>query len=267
MSSIFDINLISIIILSLLAIIGIKLNLNKHYRTGLLIFSLIFIGFYLKECICPIGAFQYLAIDFKNVLSFDNLNFLLLFTVPIVFTIFFGRIYCSYVCPMGAYQEFLFRLGTKLKINKGTVSLGKLKFLLYFKYFFMISIIVFSVITGVAVFCNFDPFFALFNLNGSKLAFTLLGILSFLSLLKSRIWCRVVCPYGALLSLVSFGTSFLSKKLNIKIGTPHIAKTCKSCKLCKNNCTVGAIENDTIDSSECISCGMCKNVCKFNSIK
>lgn len=267
MSSIFDINLISIIVLSILAVIVLKLNLNKFYRIGLLIISTGYIGFYLKECICPIGAFQYLAIGYKNIFSKDNLNFILLFTVPIIFTILFGRIYCGTVCPMGAFQELLFKIGKKLKLNKGDTSLGRFEPLLYFKYFFMIGIIVFSIGTGIAVFCSFDPFFALFNLNGSKLAFTLLGIVTILSLFKSRLWCRIVCPYGALLGIAALITTHVSKKVNFRFGAPIIDDSCKNCKMCNNKCVMGAIDNKIIDTSECISCGLCKKVCKFNSIK
>lgn len=267
MKDIFDINLISIIVLSLLSIVAIKYKISKYYRVGLLITSLVYIGFYLKECICPIGAFQYLAIDFRNIFSKDNLNFLLLFIVPIIFTIFFGRIYCSTVCPMGAYQELLFKLGKKLKINNGNSSLGKFKILVYFKYFFMVTIIVFSVITGVAVFCGFDPFFSLFNFSGTTLSFILLGLVTIVSLFKPRLWCRIICPYGALLGITSLMTNVFSKKTKVKLGAPVIGHNCKNCKLCNKSCIVGAIENKSIDSSECISCGNCKKVCKFDSIK
>lgn len=266
MLEIFDINLISIIILLALSIITIKLNLNSKYRIGLLIVSLLYVGFYLKECICPIGAFQYLAIDYKNIFTKDNLNFLLLFSLPIFVTIIWGRVYCGSVCPMGAYQELLFKLGTKLKINKGKTSLGKFKFLTYFKYFFMVGIITFSIISGVAVFCGLDPFYALFNFQGTTLSYTLLALVTIVSLFHSRLWCRIVCPYGALLGIFSRMSSALNK-LNLNFGNPKILSNCTNCKACHKPCITGAIENKKIDSLECISCGMCKKICKFNSIK
>lgn len=266
MLEIFDINLISIIILLILSIVAIKLNLNTKYRFGLLIISLFYIGFYLKECICPIGAFQYLAIDYRNLFTKDNINFLLLFFIPIFVTLIWGRVYCGSVCPMGAYQELLFKLGTKLKFNKGKSSLGKFKYLTYFKYFFMVGIITFSIISGVAVFCGLDPFYALFNFQGTILSYSLLAIVTIASLLQSRLWCRIVCPYGALLGIFSKIGSTLNKS-DLSLGNPKILKSCIGCNACHKNCITDAIEDKKIDSLECISCGVCKKTCKFNSIK
>jgi len=267
MAEIFDINLISLIIMLILAIIVFKFNLSNRYRIGLLTISLIYVGFYLKECICPIGAFQYLAMGYKDIFNKDNINFLLLFGLPIIVTIFWGRVYCGAVCPMGAYQELLFKIGTKLKINKGNTSLGKFKVLTYFKYFFMVGIITFSIISGVAVFCGIDPFYVLFNFDGKPLAIGLLILVTIISLFKSRIWCRVVCPYGALLGIFGGISEFWGEKFKFGIGNPKIDKTCVNCKICNKNCITGAIENKKIDSLECISCGVCKKSCKFNSVK
>lgn len=241
-----------------------KLNAPRIYRIVTLIVSLVFLGFYLKGYLCPIGAFQNIAILKKDIFLTENLTTLLLFIIPSAFIIFGGRIFCGSVCPMGSLQELLFNLGTKLKLNRGGSGKSIPDFMHYFKYFFMTGIITFTLILGIPVFCGIDPFQTLFSFSGTVVSIVLLVMVTLVSLFISRFWCRVVCPYGAFLALLSE----ILRLLKIKTGSPKIdADSCKSCSLCSNNCPVHAIHSNVIDSAECISCGKCKTVCHFKSCK
>ena len=52
------------------------------------------------------------------------LNFLVVLAL-IVFTLIFGRIYCSVICPLGVFQDMVAWFGRKAKKNRYTYSEGK----------------------------------------------------------------------------------------------------------------------------------------------
>lgn len=68
-----------------------------------------------------------------------------------------------------------------------------------------------------------------------------------------RFWCRVLCPLGALLGLISRFSPFGRR----------IDDTCTSCTLCGANCRMEAIEEDFTRTrrSECILCLECAQLC------
>jgi len=79
-------------------------------RNGLLLLtiaSLIWFGFVRGGCVCAIGATQNVALaasDPNYAVPFAVVCF---FTLPLAFTLFFGRTFCAAVCPLGAIQELV----------------------------------------------------------------------------------------------------------------------------------------------------------------
>lgn len=87
----------------LAAVVVLKLRLPDFIRLGLLLTSLIYMGFYTGGCICPIGAFQNLPVRLAGVLNGQYTYWLMLTLLPVAFVPFAGIIYCgSVLCPMGA---------------------------------------------------------------------------------------------------------------------------------------------------------------------
>ncbi|MBM3289741.1 MAG: 4Fe-4S binding protein, partial [Candidatus Hydrogenedentes bacterium] len=71
------------------------------------IFSLAYFGFYRTGCICPVGSTQNVmaAVFLPDVgVSVAVLSF---FVMPLLFSLFFGRVFCASVCPLGAMQELV----------------------------------------------------------------------------------------------------------------------------------------------------------------
>ena len=74
---------------------------------GISVFSLLFFGFYRQGCICPVGSTQNVmaAMFLPNVgVSWIVVSF---FVLPLLFSLFFGRVFCASVCPLGAMQELV----------------------------------------------------------------------------------------------------------------------------------------------------------------
>lgn len=68
-----------------------------------------------------------------------------------------------------------------------------------------------------------------------------------------RYWCRVLCPLGAFLGLISHLSPFGRR----------VDAECTSCTLCEENCRMAAIEEDFTRTrrSECILCMQCAQLC------
>lgn len=247
------------------ALIVVRRRLRGYARLIVLLLGLLSLGFYFKGCPCPVGVLANIPLRLKGLLQGQHMLWLLLFLLPIVFIFWGGRIYCGGVCPFGAVQEFTFKLGSKLGLNQARPGLEKFPWLRYIKYFVLLGTLIITPLIGTVWWCSIDPFGYLFKFSGTTTALILLIVLLSSSLFVSRPWCRIICPYGALLGILSKGAGLLPLKRNI---SPSIDKSvCKQCKLCARNCPVDAIHDETVNKAECINCGECCNKCKCGAIK
>lgn len=238
--------------------INIKRNARDRIRLFLLALSLGTLGFYFGGCICPIGALQNLPLRLAGIVSGQYILWLILVLLPIVFIFLAGRVFCSSVCPLGAVQELTFRIGKKLGLNHGKPGLERIKWLRYIKYAVLVWLIVFTAITGYTLFCRYDPFLTLFTFSGTLISTLLLAVVLISSLFVSRPWCRIICPYGALLGIIN---KISMRKENIK------CSSCNGCGMCTTECPVDAISVSKdksgskvpeIDYFECINCKKCQ---------
>jgi len=247
-----------LIVAAFLYNLNLKRSLRDKIRLFLLVLSLGILGFYFGGCICPIGALQNLPLKLAGVATGQYLIWLLLMLLPILFIFIAGRIFCSSVCPLGAVQELTFRLGKKIGLNRGKPGLSSFKGLRYIKYDVLVWLVVFTAITGYTLFCSYDPFLALFTLSGSLISILLLVIVLIGSLFVSRPWCRIICPYGALLGIIN---RMSGREEEMR------CDSCNGCKLCTRECPVDAIsivkdkngnQIPEIDYLECINCKKCQ---------
>lgn len=235
--------------------LGLILHLRKAYslRVPLLVVSLILTGFYLGGCPCPVGAWYYLLSANKDIFGLV----LLLLLIPVVLTIFRGRIFCGWMCPIGAIQELLKAESINRELAPATDKmLRKLKYLL---------LIVFSLATlwaGINYWSHFEPFKSLFNFSGTTISIILLVIVLAWSIVLGRPFCRYFCPLGAILALTS--------RFSLTKIIPDSSK-CVHCGICVKSrcCPTSAIEMNVqdqdslpvVDAAECIRCGKCINIC------
>jgi polyferredoxin len=113
-----------------------------------------------------------------------------------------GKLFCSYVCPIGAVTEWLGKLGQKLNIRIEMPSvidrpLRLLKYVLLF-------ITLYFTMTSSELFCKeFDPYFASVNLFSNSDIILYFAIPAFVITILGAIffrlfWCKYLCPLGAL---------------------------------------------------------------------
>ena len=188
------------------------------------VISVIYFGFFRNGCVCSIGSIQNVALALADNSYAMPLSVLLIFLLPIIFALLFGRVFCAGVCPFGALQELVNIKNYKLSRALTTV-LGIIPWI------YLIFAVLYAVTRTSFIICRFDPFIGIFRLGGD-IGFITFGVLLLIaSVFTGRPFCRFICPYGALLSLFS----------RVSIWKPKITSNCINCELCHNACPVDAI--------------------------
>jgi ferredoxin len=191
----------------------------------LMVASLLYFGFLRKGCICPVGSLQNVTLGLLDPAYFVPWTVVLFFVLPLLFSLFVGRAFCSSICPLGALQDLF-----AIKPIQIPSWLERALRILPYAY---LGLVLLFVVTGSGfILCRFDPFVGFFRRSAS-FEMVLFGLI-FLGLgtVIARPYCRYLCPYGLMLSWLSR----LSYK-NITI-TP---KECIQCRLCEQACPFGAI--------------------------
>jgi polyferredoxin len=246
-----------------------------------------------------------------NVLAthalYRGLLWSLLILVP---TMFLGRFFCGWICPMGTLQHFVGNMKSEAKRGKQRIESNRYKRWQTVKYVVLIAGLVAALFGSMAI-GWLDPFSLLvrslglallpaFNfatravlapmehshiaairtageslhtvLQATVLDFRqahfaqglVLGVL-FLVILwagmrVTRIWCRAMCPLGALLGAVS--------RWSI-LGLHKDAAACDKCNRCLMNCQGG---DDPIGGvpwrkAECLMCMNCVGSCPHGALE
>ncbi len=224
---------VDVIILAAALALASYLALKGRSRIGMVlltIFCLAYFGFYREGCICPIGAIQNVTLAVFHSSYSIPIFVVAIFVLPLVFTLFFGRAFCAAVCPLGAIQDLV--LIHPVKVPDWLA--GSLRLL---AYAYLGGAVVFAATGAGFIICRYDPFVAIFRLNG-QLEMVALGV-SFLAiaLFVGRPSCRFFCPYGVLLGWLS-----RVAKWQVTI-TPG---KCIQCGLCEDSCPFGAIRKSNV---------------------
>jgi NosR/NirI family nitrous oxide reductase transcriptional regulator len=221
---------------------------SRNALVVLTVACLLYFGFYRKGCICPIGAIQNVAVALTDPGYAVGPLVILTFFLPLILAIFFGRVFCGGVCPLGAIQDLVLLKPIQVprRLDK---ALGLLK------YVYLFAAIAFAVrpaATRDFLICRFDPFVGLFRRTGTAEMLLLGGAFLIAGMFVGRLYCRYLCPYGALLSLLS---RFAWRGVKV---TPSDEL---DCGLCAEACPYGAIENMRAVRSSCLFCARCYNYC------
>ncbi len=181
-------------------------------------------------------------------------------------TLVFGRVWCGWICPLGAILELFGPKGTR-KMRPWFRQI---------KYFLLIAIIIMALFGSLA-FMVFDPITILVRgvadpisvilsiievpaIKGATLVSMLLlvAVLA-LNFVEKRFWCRYLCPLGAMVGLGS-KFSWIRRRVN--------EASCVKCGDCVKTCPMGAINPETIqhDPAECIMCMDCAAPCPKTAI-
>lgn len=221
----------------------------------------------------------------------------LAFVLLIIITLLFGRVYCSFLCPLGIFQDIVIRIsnfarkrgnGGKVPRRKYSKPHNALRYTIL-----VLSGISFAVLSTYPLalldpYSNYgriakhvfgtvelwitnllsDVFPATFytqqyvSIGTSAFVFSLLFffVVVVFSAAKGRLYCNTICPVGSLLGLIG-GYSLFKPVLD--------KQKCVKCGLCAANCKSNCINVETkeIDATRCVACYNCMVSCKRGGVK
>jgi polyferredoxin len=193
--------------------------------------------------------------------------FILLAIIGVSFVI--GKSFCSWLCPIGFLSELIGDFGEKSiwkKLFKKRIKLPRfldypLRSIKYLLLGFFVYAIFFSMTAASLQFFLdgaynkvADVKMYYFFADISRFSIVVISILFILSIFIRNFWCRYLCPYGALLGVISF---FSPTKIKREV------KSCIDCGLCAKACP-SFIKVDkviTVRSDECSMCLSCVDAC------
>jgi polyferredoxin len=186
--------------------------------------------------------FQLLLLRDTKALGGPLVFAIIILGVLLVLAFLLGRIFCGSICPLGALQELAY-------LAPVPKAKPRVKAALYAVRFVVLALIVAAAIllsvSALAYLGVGDLFLLSFSL-GTLVMLTLL----ILSLFFYRPFCRVICPFGALLAFAGMASLFKLRR----------NPSCIECGKCEMACPADEAKRDDL-KGECYLCGRCTEVC------
>ena len=184
----------------------------------------------------------------------------------------FHRGMCSWVCPVGLVEEYLGKLGIRGLGRKLTppkyldIPLRAVKYLLLA---FFVKVVLVDM-SGMAALgfeqSTYNKVAAVkmldFWLEPGAWTIGITGFLVVGSLFVQNFWCRYLCPYGALLSVIGFVSP-----ASVNVNRDEAA--CDDCGLCTKACPnyVDVQSADQVRALECTRCSQCIEACPKGALE
>lgn len=215
---------------------------------------------------CPLGSLQ-------GAFSADRSTLYYVGGIVLLYCVLLGRFICGWLCPFGLVQELLHKIPTP-KAKKGPVT----RALSWVKYVILVFFVGIVPITyalrdvPLPAFCKYicpagtlEGGLALLSNRVNESYFSMLGpvftwkFLMMVSILVGcvfvfRLFCRFICPLGALYGLFNRISVF---------GIRVDESKCIHCDKCIGHCKMDIRH---VGDRECISCGDCIGVCPTRAI-
>ncbi|WP_299831367.1 4Fe-4S binding protein [uncultured Roseobacter sp.] len=262
-----DLILLGVFLTGLLMLLGLSLNRLAGYRhftpirLAILAFMTGFVGWWGQGQLSIATPLAVIRTAFEGgsyaFLLYDPFS-LILWAVTIIGFVLWGRgLFCGWLCPFGAMQEFTAHLGRLLRlpqIEPNALWDDRLKLLKYVVLAGLVAIL-FTAPARLDQAIEVEPFktaVTTFFIREWYYVAYAVGLL-LLSMVLFKGFCRYLCPLGAVMAIGGLirGRDWIARRT--ECGTP--------CQLCKVKCSYGAIKKTgEIQYSECFQCLDCVTI-------
>jgi NosR/NirI family nitrous oxide reductase transcriptional regulator len=234
-------------------------KLLKLIRTGFLLFTLFFIGWYTLAQLSIIHVLTFinaLLHQFSwEVFLVDPLIFILWGFVALTLLLWGRGVYCGWLCPFGALQELSFKIARRFRIPEITIPDVIHERLTALKYIIFIALLGISLqsIGYAARAAEVEPFKTAIVLHFDRGGIFLLYALALLliGIFNRKFFCKYLCPLGAALAIPAPLRIFDWLRRRKECGRP--------CQICARQCEVQAIRpTGEINPNECHYCLDCQ---------
>jgi ferredoxin len=257
----------------------------RKLRIGVSLFFFVLFSFYFIDFagILPHVVQGLTAIQFiPALLAINGLALILIVGSAFLF----GRVYCSFLCPMGIFQDVLCRI---IPPKKKKYSYRKANTLLRWSVVGLVCVFFcfgFTLVVGIfdpysafgrmlvhvfkpvyiagnnilaSVFNHFDNYtfyrveIVMLQLPALLIGFVTFCLITFLAWRYGRLYCNTICPVGTLIGLIN----------RVSLFKIRINDSCNHCGRCASKCKASCIDSKaaTIDYSRCLACFTCLDVC------
>jgi len=212
-----------------------------------------YMGFYKSNLISIVNIFG--VMDRNLPIPRHNVMWYIFALFTVVSTVLWGRVYCGRICAYGALTQAMdATLPKKLRVEPPVWLERRAAWI---KYGLLGGLIVYYLIThNLMVYRYVEPFWLFARTSSGSSAtetaalWTGLGLLLVATVFVRNMYCRFLCPVGAMLGVLSNLTVFKIKRWS----------ECNTCKICEKTCEWGAIQGPTIVKSECVRCDDCERL-------
>jgi NosR/NirI family nitrous oxide reductase transcriptional regulator len=233
--------------------------LLERLRTGFLIYTLVFIGWYGLAQLSVVNIFTFIqsllhGFHWETFLM-DPLIFILWVFVAATLLLLGRGVYCGWLCPFGALQVLVNNAAKRLHVPQFEFPRAVHERLWALKYVILLVLFGMSLqsLNTAEHYAEIEPFKTTFTLHFARswsyvlYAVLLIGVSAF----NHKFYCRYVCPLGAGLAVSGRWHLFEWLRRRPECGSP--------CQVCANECEVKAIHADgRIDFNECHYCLDCQ---------
>jgi transcriptional regulator of nitric oxide reductase len=229
-------------------------------RLGVLAFVLVFIGWWGQGQLSIVTVIGTLRTGVEGgsfaFLLYDPFS-LVIWGVALLSLLYWGRgLFCGWLCPFGALQEFAHHIGKALHLPQIRVSERwdtRLKWIKYGALAVLIGTAFWPTLNDTLV--EVEPFKTSITVGFDRewiyVSYAAFWLLLGLVVFKS--FCRYLCPLGAFLALGGLlrRRDWIARR--VECGSP--------CQLCKVRCKYGAIEpSGAVRYDECFQCLDCVTI-------
>lgn len=238
---------------------------RQRIRKALIIFSFLLLPVTFAYISCPIivkGASE-------GIVTGGLVVFVLLFAC----SLFFGRLWCGWLCPAGGLQEIYAHINNKI------VNITKLGLLKYLMFLTIIFVPLVSAIRSAGGLNAIDFFYNTYHgisieQSGAYTIFLaqIAFITAFSLLAGRRGFCRYFCP----IAVIMIAGRVTGRAIRNLMRSPALslsadAALCTNCRKCSKICPMGLDVNlmvldGRMENVECIFCFACVDICPGKAI-